>query len=42
MNFVVFYISDKNKKTVTVIRVVYGGRDIKSFMRIIQTLKKSI
>ena len=31
-NFVIFYISNKNKKTVTVIRVVYGGRDIKSLL----------
>ena len=27
-NFIVFYIVDMNSMTVTVIRIVYGGRDI--------------
>ena len=27
-NFVVFYTVDENISTVTVIRIVYGGRDI--------------
>ena len=27
-NFVVFYIADSRKATVTVIRVMYGGRDM--------------
>jgi len=26
-NFVVFYIPDKDKAIVTIIRVMYGGRD---------------
>ena len=29
-NFVVFYIADSLKATVTVIRVMYGGRDIET------------
>ncbi len=29
-NFVVFYTVDKNTMTVTIIRIVYGGRDIAS------------
>ena len=27
-HFVVFYIPDEEEKTVTVIRIVYGGRNI--------------
>lgn len=27
-NYVVFYISDKDEMTVTVLRVIYGGRDM--------------
>jgi toxin-antitoxin system, toxin component, relE family len=27
-NYCIFYIPDKNKETVTVIRVIYGGGDI--------------
>ena len=27
-NFVIFYIADKESTTVTIIRVMYGGRDI--------------
>lgn len=27
-NYIVFYIPDNNKLTVTIIRVIYGGRDI--------------
>ena len=27
-NFIVFYITDNDKAIVTVIRVMYGGRDI--------------
>ncbi len=29
-NYVIFYTIDENEKTVSVIRVVYGGRDLKS------------
>lgn len=29
-NFVVFYTVDSDSMTVTVIRIVYGGRDIES------------
>ena len=31
-NYLVFYIPDKNTKIVTVIRVMYGGRDIETEM----------
>ena len=27
-NYIVFYIADSNKNTVTIIRVMYGGRNI--------------
>lgn len=27
-NYLVFYISDKDKATVTIIRVMYAGRDV--------------
>ena len=27
-NYIVFYIVDHDKKVVTVVRIVYGGRDI--------------
>ncbi|MGG3688413.1 type II toxin-antitoxin system RelE/ParE family toxin [Caldifermentibacillus hisashii] len=35
-NYIIFYISEIRDKTVTVIRVIYGGRDID------EQLKKSV
>lgn len=32
-NFVVFYAADADSKTVMVIRIVYGGRDIESIAK---------
>ena len=32
-NYLVFYIPDHQVKTVTVLRVMYGGRDIDSQLR---------
>lgn len=31
-NFVVLYIQDEDRRTVTVVRVMYGGRDIEKWL----------
>ncbi len=33
-NYLVFYLTDKVKGTVTVLRIMYGGRDIKKQLQI--------
>ena len=32
-NFIVFYITDNDKAIVTVIRVMYGGRDLDIYLK---------
>lgn len=32
-NFIVFYLADDASKTVTVIRIVYGGRDLENILK---------
>ncbi len=33
-NFVIYYLTDANAKTVTVVRIFYGGRDIESIRKL--------